>query len=225
MGLFHSPNITMSALEICVDAGNTKSYSGSGATWTDIASRSPNNVTWAVTPTHANGVFTLNGTTHRATVSSTPLLDVLDTVHSFEFWCKPTTVDGNDRFFYCLSLSGANDYIAVYNSSNIRVYHDTTIYTITTSAFTQDVWHHVVLTFDYTATEWKLYIDNTLIDTITTTTTPSSTATVIDLFVDNDGGSYNQHFVGDMGMFRFYSKTLSAAEVNTNYLAHITRYR
>jgi hypothetical protein len=38
MGLNHSPRIITDGLVLCLDAGNTKSYPGSGTTWTDLSS-------------------------------------------------------------------------------------------------------------------------------------------------------------------------------------------
>ena len=37
MSVYAGPEITDSNLVLCLDAGNTKSYSGSGTSWTDLA--------------------------------------------------------------------------------------------------------------------------------------------------------------------------------------------
>ena len=37
MALNHSPSIVTNGLVLCLDAANTKSYPGSGTTWTDIS--------------------------------------------------------------------------------------------------------------------------------------------------------------------------------------------
>ena len=42
MGLAHSPNIVTDNLVFCVDAANTKSYSGSGTDWKDLGSQGNN---------------------------------------------------------------------------------------------------------------------------------------------------------------------------------------
>ena len=39
MGLAHSPSIVTDGLVLCLDAANTKSYPGSGTTWTDISGK------------------------------------------------------------------------------------------------------------------------------------------------------------------------------------------
>ena len=42
MGLFHSPNIIKDGLVTMLDAGNSKSYSGSGTTWKDLSTNQQN---------------------------------------------------------------------------------------------------------------------------------------------------------------------------------------
>jgi hypothetical protein len=53
MALAHSPSITTSGLVLCLDAGNTKSYPGSGTTWTDLSGNG-NNGTFVNTPTYSS---------------------------------------------------------------------------------------------------------------------------------------------------------------------------
>ena len=42
MALAHSPKIVTDGLVLCLDAGNTKSYPGSGTTWTDLSGQGNN---------------------------------------------------------------------------------------------------------------------------------------------------------------------------------------
>jgi len=42
MALFHSPIIVTDGLVLCLDAGNAKSYPGSGTTWTDLSGNGNN---------------------------------------------------------------------------------------------------------------------------------------------------------------------------------------
>jgi hypothetical protein len=39
MALAHSPQISLNGLVLCLDAGNSKSYPGSGTVWTDLSGR------------------------------------------------------------------------------------------------------------------------------------------------------------------------------------------
>ncbi len=64
MGLAHSPRIVTNGLVLCLDAGNTKSYPGSGTTWSDL-SRRGNNGTLTNGPTFSSankGVIVFDGT-------------------------------------------------------------------------------------------------------------------------------------------------------------------
>jgi hypothetical protein len=42
MSLSHSPSLVLPGLSLCLDAANTKSYPGSGTTWTDLSGRGNN---------------------------------------------------------------------------------------------------------------------------------------------------------------------------------------
>ncbi len=55
MALQHSPSIVTTSLTSCIDAGNPRSYSGSGVNWYDV-SGSSNNTTIANSPTYSSGV-------------------------------------------------------------------------------------------------------------------------------------------------------------------------
>jgi len=73
MGLAHSPRIVTNGLVLCLDAGNTKSYPGSGTTWTDI-SRRGNNGTLTNGPTFSSankGSIVFDGVNDRVDIPNT----------------------------------------------------------------------------------------------------------------------------------------------------------
>jgi len=55
MALAHSPRIITDGLVLCLDAGNTKSYPGSGTTWTDLIGSNNGTLTNGPTYSSANG--------------------------------------------------------------------------------------------------------------------------------------------------------------------------
>jgi len=62
--MYTGPNIVTSGLVLQLDAANTKSYPGSGTTWTDLSGNG-NNGTLTNSPTFSSangGIFTFNGT-------------------------------------------------------------------------------------------------------------------------------------------------------------------
>ena len=66
MALAHSPKIITDGLVLCLDAGNTKSYPGSGTTWTDLSGNGNNgtltNMDGANLDSANGGSFTFDGT-------------------------------------------------------------------------------------------------------------------------------------------------------------------
>ena len=67
MALFHSPRIVTDNLVLCLDAGNPKSYPGSGATWYDLSGRA-NHATLLNTPTHNGSDLLFNGSNQHARI-------------------------------------------------------------------------------------------------------------------------------------------------------------
>ena len=70
MALGHSPFITSDGLVFCVDAGNSKSYPGSGTTWIDISGNGNNGtlVNGVGYSSSIGGYLTFNGTNQYVTV-------------------------------------------------------------------------------------------------------------------------------------------------------------
>jgi len=72
MSLHHSPRIVTNGLVLCLDAANTKSYSGSGTTWTDLTGRG-NTGTLTNGPTFtagSNGYINFDGSNDYVSFSS-----------------------------------------------------------------------------------------------------------------------------------------------------------
>jgi|9_EtaG_2_1085328.scaffolds.fasta_scaffold07313_5 hypothetical protein len=73
MGAYAGPNVIEDGLVFAIDAGNTKSYPGSGTTWSDISGQG-NNGTLTNGPTYSSadgGYFTFDGTDDYVQFTST----------------------------------------------------------------------------------------------------------------------------------------------------------
>jgi hypothetical protein len=78
MALAHSPRIVTDGLVLCLDAGNAKSYPGSGTTWTDLSGNG-NNGTLTNGPTYSSsngGSIVFDGTNDYVNLTSASLLPV-----------------------------------------------------------------------------------------------------------------------------------------------------
>ena len=84
MGLSHSPSLVMNGLVLCLDAGNSKSYPGTGTTWTDLSGNG-NNGTLTNGPTYSSangGSLVFDGTND---YTQTPLSGTFPQI-TVEFW-------------------------------------------------------------------------------------------------------------------------------------------
>ena len=78
MGLGHSPSIVLNGLVLALDAGNTKSYPGSGTTWTNLVGGG-NNGTLVNGPTYSSangGAIVFDGVDDYVQFTSTPVQTV-----------------------------------------------------------------------------------------------------------------------------------------------------
>ena len=86
MGLAHSPSLVMNGLTLCLDAGNTKSYPGSGTTWTDLSGKG-NTGTLVNTPTYSGvngGTLSFNGSSQYVNCGNATNLQI--TVGTISAW-------------------------------------------------------------------------------------------------------------------------------------------
>ena len=93
MGLSHSPSLVLSGLTLCLDAANTKSYVGSGTTWTDLSGNS-NTGTLTNGPTYSSangGSIVFDGTNDYATISFNSVFNVTSNPFTVIVWNKKNT--------------------------------------------------------------------------------------------------------------------------------------
>ena len=83
MSLYHNPNMATNGLVLCLDAGNTRSYLGSGTTWTDLSG-------------NGNTGTLINGPTYSSSNVGTLVFDGVDDYVSSSF----ATVSGQ-AVTYC----------------------------------------------------------------------------------------------------------------------------
>ena len=76
MGLFHSPKIITDGLVLLLDAGNPKSYSGSGTTWNDLSGNGNHGTNANMTfETDKGGVFDFNNSNSQSSIANSDSLN------------------------------------------------------------------------------------------------------------------------------------------------------
>jgi len=86
---------------------------------------------------------------------------------------------------------------------------------ITAAGLTAGQWHHVVVTQNTSNNEKKIYIDNTL--KTTSTSTINNTNVTYSLIIGGYSGYTNSAYDGMLDQIRIFNKALSASEVLTLY--------
>lgn len=236
MGLAHSPRIVTDGLVLALDAGNTKSYSGSGTTWTDLIGS--NNGTLTNEPTFSSlngGSIVFDGSNDYVQLSASNDLNFGTGNFTIEGWFNKGATTAN------LTLLSSNRYYSPGNNGNwiLRISSATQIELRTydgegnlesggfNASTSVDTWHHFALVREGTGTnETKFYLDGVLkgSTTITKSLTDAETSG-LRIGEEGDPGRGNDPFNGKISNVKLYKgKGLTAAEIEQNYNALKGRY-
>jgi len=217
--------IVNTGLVVCLDAINSRSYTGSGTTWYDLSGNSTDAIL-TNSPTYGSGSFTFNGTSQYASMTRTisddfSLLCWFKTSSSAgsgsgQWWAGNGLVDGevagtaND---FGLSIGAGKLLFGVGNT-------DTTI--VSTSTYNDNIWHCVVATRVKSSGAMTLYVDGYSVATGTGQTGSLTGPTNITIGVLQTIVNY---FTGSIGSVLIYNKALTGAEVLQNFNAYRGRYK
>ena len=214
MGLYHSPRIVTDGLVLCLDAGNTKSYSGTGTTWTDLSGNG-NNGTLVNGPTYNSsngGNFNFDETNDY--VNCGQVLN--NSAYTKIAWFRPETSTNN-------IVSGSAGNTAFWmGGTNNTLYsgHNGSWYIVSYSPGNMlNQWWCGAVTFN-TSTGWVLYLNGEQVDTDASTTASTGNGTI---FIGAHGVAANL-FDGDIPVVQIYNRVLTAEEIQQNFNALKGRY-
>tara|TARA_B100001175_G_C19469472_1_gene620951 strand:- start:647 stop:1327 length:681 start_codon:yes stop_codon:yes gene_type:complete len=222
----HSPRIVTDGLVLALDAGNTKSYPGSGTSWSDISGQG-NNGTLTNGPTYSSdngGSIVFDGTNDYIDVSGTESFNApLSINFTLSIWMYPTKT-GNWQGVFTknrstgtqvgLFLSSSNEFVFGFSGSGGNLIG---------SSFSTNTWYHVVLV-QAANTSRKIYINGSL--DVTKTSTFGTTSSGSETFRLGQASGVNEYFGGRISNASIYNnKALTASEVLQNYNALKGRYQ
>jgi hypothetical protein len=222
MGVFAGPEIVENGLVLALDAGNTKSYPGSGTTWTDLSGRG-NNGTLTNGPTYSSsngGSIVFNGTNYATAPSGSSFQFTGD--FSIEEWIYPTTISGIHVIFDTRSGGAPVTGIAIYVSSsgNLILYNGTTAYITSSSTLSINNWYHCCISRIGSTT--RMYINSNSVGS--TNTLPTSLTDGNCIIAKTNEASSN-YFIGRIPLVKVYkNRGLTASEIQQNYIATKGRY-
>jgi hypothetical protein len=234
MAVFYNSSIIRDNLVLCLDAANSKSYPGSGTTWTDLSGRGN-------TGTLVNGVgysasnggsLSFDGVDDKVIVPYNSNLNPSNVTISV--WFKRTSATnyshfaglpasnsswGNPYVSYGIEFISTSDQPAlVLGFSNY-----TFLYTTATASASTAVglWVNVVGTYDGSFS--KIYVNGQLATSIAETRTLLTTSANFVLGTETENTS-SYPLNGNIANTQIYNRALSATEVAQNYNALKSRF-
>jgi len=223
MAVGYNPRIVTDGLVLALDAGNTKSYPGSGTAWNDLSGNS-NNGTLTNGPTFDSGnggSIVFDGTDDEIDCGSSDDFAFGTGDLTIEVWCNPDTF-GSNIGIISISPDGGFDsttWQIRYNNQNVRWNYSGSLDITSSSTVSTGEWTQIVAT--RSGTTLDLYI-NTVSEATGTSSANLSDNGVLRIGRNRDGSN---HFDGKIPIVRLYKgKALTAAEVTQNYNATRGRY-
>lgn len=227
MSVYYNPRVVTHGLVLALDAGNTKSYPGSGTAWTDLSGNS-NNGTLINGPTYSSdngGSIVFDGTNDYVDVSGTESLNAPMSIDfTLSVWMYPTKTDNwqgvlnknrSTSTHIGLFLSSSNQFIFGSGPSDGSA-------NLAGSTFSANNWYHVVLV-QTTNTSREIYINGSL--DVTKTSSFGTNSSGSETFRLGQATGVNEYFGGRISNVSIYNnKALTAAEVKQNYNVTKGRY-
>ncbi len=216
------PPFTTDGLLIYLDASSPSSYPGSGTTWFDLSGNT-NHFTLTNGPTYSTdsgGAIVLDGSND--SIDRTGLDWRRD--FTFELWVNFSSLSGQ-RGLFGQGIAATNQAIYIAQNSNTqmlyRMYFNDFDLSLSTSTNT---WYQYVFTYNHSSPFQKqIYRNGVLVGQST-----SGQAQYAGTGVFRIGQTYSSGvsvpMAGSVGLFRAYTKILSAPEVLQNYNNNRSRF-
>ena len=219
MGLDHSPLIVTDGLVVYLDAGNTRSYSGSGNTAYDLSGLGNTSaLTNGPTFNSSNlGAFVLDGSNDYILVNSQS--NILS-----------KTAYTKIAYIYISNFSTVNNIISggfsgqhafwMFGTDKLNAGHNGAWNTVVgATSLSLNTWYFAAVTYS-DSTGWKLYLNGREDGTSATTTTFNGNQEIVI-------GAYSSgnNFTGRISNIQVYNRALTATEIFQNYHATKGRYK
>ena len=231
MAFNYSPKVVTDGLVLYLDAANTKSYPGSGITWTDLSRSGNSSELKGPTFNSGNGgSIVFDGTNDYVEIQNQIQFDQTDPF-TLSSWVKSSNginelIINNENIVYTgyrLNINvNANIEIGLRNS----ISDDIAIETL--NRIYANTWYHIVGTYDGTrnVSGMKIYINGVEEDTntISNTLTSSTLSNQQTLLGIRRLSPPSDPLRGNIANVQIYNRALSTIEITQNYNATKTRF-
>ena len=231
MSVSGGPDIVENGLVLCLDAGNTKSYPGSGTVWTDL-SRSGNNGTLTNGPTFSSangGSIVFDGSDDYVNCGSN--ISTTFTNLSIETIVKIGAINKKQGIISTYNNSPGNNIgwgleLTSGNAFNFFGFTSNSVANGVATTFTVSLnqIYQVNCVF-IGSTSFNIYINGVYNNTTSVAYTSISKAAAANLMLGKDDSSQIIYFGGNIFNAKIYNRALSASEIRQNYNATKGRFR
>lgn len=222
MSLNHSPKIVTDGLVLCLDAGDPKSYNGSGTTWYD-RSGNENHGTLVNGPTYSSangGSIVFDGSNDYANCGNSSSLNLSSFTASS--WIYPKSLSTRRNI---ISKEESSNWIyaigSTANKITFWIYNTVWVPQVSQASLSPNTW--VYITVSYNGTDKNIFINGILDSTQTAAGMTLKSSTNLIIGAKSDGTTY--FFDGNMGQISLYNRALSPAEILQNYKATKSRFQ
>ena len=232
MAFAHSPNILTSGLVLAIDAGNVKSYSGTGTTWTDLSTNAR-----ALTLTNGpvfsylgGGSIAFDGTNDVATFTSVGVTNNLtiiawirttstDSTATSSVPALPVVGDTQGSIWYSFGVHGGK--VRYYNAKKNGVWS----FYDSTASVNDGNWHQIAVTHSKSGEIVSLYVDGAF-DSSFSNDSAGSTNYWVYMNTNRIGTSYGSadFFQGSIAQVLIYDALLTSADIKNHYSATRQRF-
>ena len=214
MSYNQQPRIITEGLVLNVDAGDIKSYPGSGTTWTDRIGAVARTIDGASFSRSNGGVFDFDGTNDYVSFGNpSDTQFIYSDTFSLEAWVNPDSLSG---FTHIIGKTYGNYRLAVISSGySFRL--DSNELTTTSGSPVVGEWQNVVATWEPSSSTARVYV-NGVLEQSKTDTDVNWTSTSANFQIGNSPGE-SYYFNGKIPIGRAYNITLSEGQVKQNYNA------
>ena len=218
MGIAYNPGLVSDGLVLALDAGNPKSYPGSGTTWTDLSGNGNNGtlINGVGYSGSSGGSLSFDASNDYSNCGNNSSLSFGSGNFNSSLWIKTSSTSGADWMGVISKYSGGTGLWIQLNPSNRYVGFgwDGSNYMVSSTSVASGTWRHVSCQRT-SSTGGEIYVDGNLVMSSSSLPTKSSnTAVQLDVGRINISGRY---FNGNIAQASIYNRSLTAAEIKQNY--------
>ncbi len=229
MGISYNPRIITDGLVLCLDAGNRKSYSASGTTWTDLSGRG-NTGTLTNGPTYSsanNGSIVFDGTNDYADFGN--ILNFTTESFTFNVWFYlsnfiPSSPEQGPVLFYKGSFNTNGYYCQFGQNGSINIVtNQSGSYQVSgTAAGTVSLNTWYCVSFVRSGSNITIYVNGNQSSSSNSHINPTSSSNNFTLCSYGGTPSIFSNF--RISQFSTYNRALTASEIQQNFNATRGRF-